>query len=252
MPADAASTSDGLYRSFLAAYLSFWRFLLTPEDAEVEESFKTAVRNALAAAAHDEAAGNPDAALFKACSYLFLSLSELESGGKVQAMYWLVAGIQEARKIAETYPNADPYLIVGCYDFYLSGEKADFRKMLGKAARDGFYFRDLASFIEGKLLQKRDSDWAASEALFRGLHTRYPANPLFSYHLAVSLRHLDRYGRALPCTTSPSRTRRRSRSPRNFSARPFLEGPDPRTLPQGRQGRNCLLRTGSALPRTVW
>jgi tetratricopeptide (TPR) repeat protein len=197
MPADAASTSDGLYRSFLAAYLSFWRFLLTPEDAEVEESFKTAVRNALAAAAHDEAAGNPDAALFKACSYLFLSLSELESGGKVQAMYWLVRGIQEARKIAETYPNADPYLIVGCYDFYLSGEKADFRKMLGKAARDGFYFRDLASFIEGKLLQKRDSDWAASEALFRGLHTRYPANPLFSYHLAVSLRHLDRYRESL-------------------------------------------------------
>ena len=188
-----ASRSDGLYRSFLSAYLSFWRFLLTPEDAEVGETFKTAVTNALAAASRDEAAGNPDASLFKACSYLFLSLSEIESGGKVPAMYWLVRGIQEAKKIAATYPNADPYLIVGCYDFYLSGEKADFREMLGRAARDGFYFRDLASFIEGKLLQKEDREWADSEALFRGLHAKYPANPLFSYHLAVSLRHLSRY-----------------------------------------------------------
>ena len=185
------------YLSFLEAYTRFWKFLLAPDDTALKSSFKSSVDSAVKAAELGENTGNPDALLFRSCSYLLLALCEGEAGNPVASGFWFLKGIQAANRMADTFPNADPFLIIGCYDFYRSGGKTEFREYLGRTVREGYFFRELASYMEGKLLQRQDTAWDDSAAIFRKVWIKYPANPLFSFHLAKSYQHLGRYAESI-------------------------------------------------------
>jgi len=191
--AAGAGVETSLYGSFLRAYRDFLKFLLSPYDSGLQERFKISVDSALAAAGAGEKTGIPDAALFKSCAYLLLSLYENELGNGISSSVSLIRGTMIAREIGGSFPNGDPYLIVGCYDFYLSRGKSDYRQTLDKTIENGFFFRDLARFMAGRLLQKQDTDWESSTELFSALVRDYPENPLFGFSRAKGLEHTGRY-----------------------------------------------------------
>lgn len=184
-----------IYSSLLKLYKYYWRFQLSSYDDAAEKEFRNTIIELQSLCGSKDWLMNPDAVLFKICTYIFQAVLDYNNDNFLAAYYWLGRGFSDVDELEESdYNRGDLEYIRACREYYslFSDEKVALEKFKN-AAEDGFYFKDLAALSAAEILHNKMNNPEAAVIIYREMKNRCPGNTVINYYLAKSLQHAGLY-----------------------------------------------------------